>query len=66
MNDNVTPINGTEATHIEPGDPVEVLFEPGWASGWKLVGIDGDLLTVRRTEDGAWLNGIGPERVRKV
>lgn len=63
MND-VTRIRPNQATHIEPGDPIEVLFAPGWASGWKLVGIDGDLLTVRRIEDGAWLNGIGPDRVR--
>ncbi|MFW6024055.1 MAG: hypothetical protein ACOC8P_00370 [Dichotomicrobium sp.] len=66
MTDNITPINGSQVEHIAPGDPVEVLFAPGWAKGWKLVGIDDGLLTVRRTEDGAWLNGIGPERVRAV
>lgn len=59
MADNITPINGTTATHIEPGDPVEVKFAPGWASGWRLVGIkhtgDARRVIVERIEDGAVL-----------
>ena len=70
MTTNITPINGTEATHIEPGDPVQVLFEPGWASGWKLVGCkstgDERRVIVERIEDGAVLGPIRPELVRKV
>ena len=70
MTTNITPINGTEATHIEPGDPVEVLFEPGWESGWKLVGCkctgDERRVIVERVEDGAVLGPISPEQVRKA
>ena len=70
MTNNITPINGTEAEHIEPGDPVEVRFAPGWASGWKLVGCkstgDERRVIVERVEDGAVLTAISPDRVRKV
>ena len=67
---DITPINGTEAEHIAPGDPVEVRFLPGWAGGWKLVGCkstgDDRRVIVERVEDGATLGPISPERVRKV
>lgn len=69
MND-VTPTRSTQAEHLQHGDPVEVKFQPGWTSGWKLVGIkstgDDRRVIVERIEDGAVLTAISPERVRKA
>lgn len=69
MSDNATIQSTPEPSKLlEPGDPVEVLFKPGWASGWTLVGIkstgDDRRVIVERVEDGAVLTAISPDRVR--
>jgi hypothetical protein len=53
---------------LEPGDPVEVLFKPGWADGWRLVGVhhDSELVTVERGKDGALLTNVPVRNVRGV